>query len=121
MTHFVKNANKCSQCIQRVTTDNPRYCEFMETLERLFPETPHVLTETTEVSPEDTDQTISVFILGGDSTVLQYLPDMTIRDLKLLIEKRLGPIPEKQRLLYKDRELKVSRRNGFFIGVSLKK
>lgn len=93
----------------------------METLERFFPETPHLLTETAEASPEDTDQTISVFMLGGDSTVLQYRPNMTVKDLKLLIEKRLGTVPEKQRLLFKDLELKVSQRNVFLTGLSLKK
>ena len=110
MTHFVKNANRCSQCSQHVTTDNLRYCEFLETLERLFPETPHLLTETTDASPEGANQTISVFMLGGDSTVLKYQPDMTVRNLKLLVKERLGPLPEKQRLLYKDQELKVSQK-----------
>ncbi len=110
MTHFVKNANKCTQCSQHVATDNPRYCEFMETLERLFPETPHLLTEATEVSPEETNQTISVFMLGGDSTVLHYRPNMSVKDLKLLVQQRLGPLPEKQRLLYRDKELKVCQR-----------
>ena len=86
----------------------------METLERLFPETPHPLTETTEVSPEDTNQTISVFMLGGDSTVLQYRPDMLVKDLKLFVEQRLGTLREKQRLMYKDKELKVSHRKHRF-------
>lgn len=85
----------------------------METLERLFPETPHPLTETTEVSPEDTNQTISVFMLGGDSTVLQYRPDMLVKDLKLFVKQRLGTLPEKQRLMYVDKELKVSQ--SFFL------
>ncbi|KAJ7381006.1 hypothetical protein OS493_004601 [Desmophyllum pertusum] len=106
VTHFVKNANKCSQCSRHVAIDNACYCEFVETLERLFPESPHTLTETAEVAPEDADQTISVVMLGGDCTVLQYRPGMTVKDLKLLVEKRLGPLPEKQRLLYKDQELK---------------
>lgn len=110
MTHFVKNANRCSQCSQHVTTDNKRYCEFLETLERLFPETPHLLTETTDAAPEDANPTISVFMLGGDSTVFEYQPDMTVKHLKLLVKERLGPLPEKQRLLYKDQELKVSQR-----------
>ena len=107
MTHFVKTANKCSQCSQDVAIDNPRYREFVETLDRLFPESPHALLETTDVVSEETNPTISVVMLGGDCTVLQYNPNMTVRDLKTSVEKRLGYLPEKQRLLYKDKELKV--------------
>jgi len=78
----------------------------METLERLFPETPHLLTETPDAAPEDVNPTISVFMLGGDSTVFEYQPGMTVKDLKLLVKERLGTSPEKQRLLFKDQELK---------------
>lgn len=46
-------------------------------------------------------------MLGGDSTVLAYQPLMAIGDLKLFVQKRLGPVPEKQRILYKEQELKV--------------
>lgn len=108
VTHFVKHLNRCSQCSQNVTTDNVRYCEFVETLERLFPETPHLLTETTDAAPEDANPTISVFMLGGDSTVFEYQPSMTVKQLKLFVKERLGTSPEKQRLLFRDQELKVS-------------
>lgn len=108
VTHFVKNANRCSQCSQNVATDNVRYCEFVETLERLFPETPHLLTEASDSASEDVNPTISVFMLGGDSTVFEYQPNMTVKHLKLKVKERLGTSPEKQRLLYKDQELKVS-------------
>ena len=53
------------------------------------------------------DKTISVVMLGGDSTVVEYQPLMTILSLKIFIKNRLGPEPKKQRLLYKQRELKV--------------
>lgn len=107
MVHFVKNRNKCSQCSEYVTTDNPSYCEFLETLERLFPDTPHPLLETTDSAPEEINQTISVVMLGGESTVLEYRPDMTVYEVKNCVKERLGPAPEKQRLLYKEQELKV--------------
>lgn len=110
VTHLVKIANMCSQCFKNVTTDNLRYIEFVETLERLFPETPHLLTETTDAASEDANPTISVFKLGGESTVFEYQPGMTVKHLKLLVKERLGTLPEKQRLLYKDQELKVSQR-----------
>lgn len=70
-----------------------------------------MLTELEEVVPEDINQTISVVMLGGDSTVLEYKPDMTVQELKLVVKERLGHLPEKQRLLYKDQELKVRKRN----------
>ncbi|PFX18305.1 uncharacterized protein LOC111339739 [Stylophora pistillata] len=106
VTHSVKNASKCPQCSQDVAADNPRYCEFVETLERLFPDSPHLLLETTYDASQETNLTISIVMLGGDCTVLQYHPDMTVRDLKISVGKRLGYLPEKQRLLYKDMELK---------------
>ena len=46
-------------------------------------------------------------MLGGDSTVVAYRPYMTILDLKNFVQIRLGPTPQKQRLLYKEQELKV--------------
>lgn len=46
-------------------------------------------------------------MLGGDSTVVEYQPSMTIQKLKDFVKSRLGPVPEKQRLLYKEQELKV--------------
>ena len=53
------------------------------------------------------DKTISVVMLGGDSTVVEYQPNMSILALKAFIKSRLGPEPDKQRLLYKEQELKV--------------
>ena len=49
-------------------------------------------------------------MLGGDSTVLPYTPFMAIRDMKNFVQKRLGPVPDKQRILYKEQELKVGLR-----------
>ena len=46
-------------------------------------------------------------MLGGDSTVLEYQPHLTILSLKDFVKRRLGPDPDKQRLLYKEQELKV--------------
>ena len=53
------------------------------------------------------DKTVSVVMLGGDSTVLEYQPNISILALKAFIQSRLGPEPDKQRLLYKEQELKV--------------
>ena len=80
----------------------------MDILGRLFPEAPHPLTETAEGASEDINQTISVVTLGGESTVLAYRPDMTVYAVKNWVKERLGPPHDKQRLLYKEQELKVN-------------
>lgn len=51
-------------------------------------------------------------MLGGDSTVVEYQPSMTIQKLKDFVKSRLGPVPEKQRLLYKEQELKTQLDSG---------
>jgi len=51
-------------------------------------------------------------MLGGDSTVVQYQPFMTVQDLKSFVQTRLGPAPQKQRLLYKEQELKTQTSSG---------
>ena len=88
--------------------DNPHYIECLATLENLFPKLD------VSSAPEDADwpsaegeKTISVVMLGGDSTVLEYQPHLTILSLKDFVKRRLGPDPDKQRLLYKEQELKV--------------
>ena len=58
-------------------------------------------------SSAEGDKTISVVMLGGDSTVVEYQPNMSILALKAFIKSRLGPEPDKQRLLYEEEELKV--------------
>ena len=63
--------------------------------------------EDTERPSAEGDKTISVVMLGGDSTVLEYQPHLTISSLKDFVKRRLGPDPDKQRLLYKEQELKV--------------
>ena len=63
--------------------------------------------EDTERPSAEGDKTISVVMLGGDSTVLEYQPHLTILSLKDFVKRRLGPDPDKQRLLYKEQELKV--------------
>ena len=109
VTKNVEKSHRCSQCSQAVSTTDPRYLECLATLENLFPKysAPDSTPEHAEMSSLETNQTISVVMLGGDSTVVAYKPSMTIRDLKSFVQTRLGPAPQKQRLLYKEQELKV--------------
>ena len=109
VTEYVEKHQRCSQCPQAVKTSNPRYLEYLETLKNLFPKytAPAVTTENKPSTSLVGKETISVVMLGGDSTVVPYRPGMTIQELKNFVQKRLGPAPEKQRLLCKEKELKV--------------
>ena len=109
MTKHIEKFHKCSQCPQAVSTSDPRYLECVATLENLFPKytAPDSTPEHAELSSLDSNQMISVVMLGGDSTVVAYHPYMSIQDLKNFVQIRLGPAPQKQRLLYKEQELKV--------------
>ena len=83
----------------------------MATLESLFPKfTSPSAPEVDDSSASETaNKTISVVMLGGDSTVVPYSPLMTIQELKTYVQTKLGPAPEKQRLLFKEQELKVGK------------
>ena len=109
VTKNVQTSQKCSQCFEAVSTSDPRYRECLATLENLFPKytAPDSTPEHAEMSSLEINQTISVVMLGGDSTVVEYKPSMTIHYLKEFVQTRLGPPPQKQRLLYKEQELKV--------------
>jgi len=109
VTKNVEKSHRCSQCFEAVSTSDPRYLECLATLENLFPKysAPDSTPEHAEMSSLEPNQTISVVMLGGDSTVVAYVPSMTIQNLKSFVQTRLGPAPQKQRLLYKEQELKV--------------
>ena len=107
VTKHVMESNKCSECNEPVHGESPRYRECCETLQRLFPEDVDVGGAAPDTSTEDADQTISVVMLGGESTVILYNPFSSIQNLKRTIQTKLGPHPDKQRLLYKEQELKV--------------
>ncbi|XP_029193251.2 uncharacterized protein LOC114959410 [Acropora millepora] len=116
LTKHVQQFHKCSQCSECVNTGNPRYLQCLATLENLFPKFTASPSAAKGVDPSTDsftgNQTISVVMLGGDSTVLAYEPLMAIGDLKLFVQKQLGPVPEKQRILYKEQELKTNLDSG---------
>ena len=109
VTNHVQKFHKCSQCHQPVSISDSTYLECLATLENLFPKytAPDATPEYAEMSSMENNQTISVVMLGGDSTVVEYKPSMTILYLKSFVQNRLGPDPQKQRLLYREQELKV--------------
>jgi len=97
-----------------VNTNDSRYLQCLATLDNLFPKfTASSTPESVESASEESEKTISVVMLGGDSTVVQYQPSMTIQALKSFVQNRLGPAPQKQRLLYKDQELKTHTSSGY--------
>ena len=61
----------------------------------------------TELEALSHGSTVTVMMLGGECAVLPFTAAMTVGQLKDAIKKKLGPEPEKQRLMYKDKELKV--------------
>ena len=89
--------------------DNPCYLECCEILLEMFPEDAKLgATEPVVEEVNDADRTVAVIMLGGEKTILPYEPSMSIQSIKLQVKTKLGPPPEKQRLLYGQQELKVN-------------
>ena len=105
----MKKHKKCSQCETPVREDNEIYQEYLETLDFFFP--PEV-----EKNDDDGYQAqraaavsgkIYVTTISGESATLLYNPNKKILDIKKEVENELKTPPEKQRLLYQNKELKV--------------
>ena len=88
--------------------DNEIYKEYLETLDFLFP------------PAEENDESgyqaecaaigsgnIYVTTISGESVTLTYNPNKKIFDIKKVVENELKTSPDKQRLLYQNKELKV--------------
>ena len=52
-------------------------------------------------------ETIRVSVLNGDSINVLFSPSMTVMQLKQIIMSELGHVIQKQKLLWKENELKV--------------
>ncbi|XP_046855656.1 uncharacterized protein LOC124448712 [Xenia sp. Carnegie-2017] len=103
----VKKYQMCSLCEIRVTEDNVMYKEYLEALEFLFPNE-----ENEEIPSKETTymlQTGNLYIttMSGESLTLTYYQNKRISDLKKEVQSGLKTEPEKQRLLYQNKELKV--------------
>lgn len=97
----------CSLCEIRVTEDNVMYKEYLEALEFLFPNE-----ENEEIPSKETTymlQSGNLYIttMSGESLTLTYYQNKRISDLKKEVQSGLKTEPEKQRLLYQNKELKV--------------
>ncbi|XP_031550084.1 uncharacterized protein LOC116287540 [Actinia tenebrosa] len=107
-TKSVKKNQSCSICNKKVTTENPQYQECINILKRLFPEieAPQAIPSTTSATLSG-NETITVSMMGGETTVIPYDANMTIASLKVKISKCFSTEPQKQRLLCDEKELKV--------------
>ncbi|KXJ11434.1 uncharacterized protein LOC110243697 [Exaiptasia diaphana] len=112
-TEYVEKNHRCSMCDKPVAIDNPTYQECIYTLKRMFPdvEAPQPIPSTTAGAPS-TNQTIMVSVMGGEVTVVQFNPNMTVVQLKNRIQEHFKVKPEQQRLLFQDKELKSYKNNS---------
>ena len=108
-TASVKNNKKCSQCENTVTEDNEVYKDYLETLDFLFPpEEEHDESGyQAECAAIGNSGKIYVTTISGESVTITYFPRKTIMDIKKDVEKELKTSPDKQRLIYRNKELKV--------------
>lgn len=112
MTASVQDHQKCSQCDAEITADDPKYKQYVQTLEFLFPtidacEEFNTATQSHGFSAGGLTSHIVITTLSGDSTTRVYNPDQTILSLKNVVEQELKTPCNKQCLLFKDTELKV--------------
>ncbi|CAB4045531.1 Ubiquitin-60S ribosomal L40, partial [Paramuricea clavata] len=108
-TASVKNRKKCSQCGNTATEDNEIYKEYLETLDFLFPPEEEADESAYQAECAATgigSGKIYVTTISGESVTLSYYPLKKIFDIKKEVEKELRTPPEKQRLLYRNKELK---------------
>ena len=108
VTASVRENNKCSQCESEVKEDNETYQEYLETLDFLFP--PEEEYEDSDSQAEfsaTSSGKIYVTTISGESVTLPYNPFKKIFDIKKEVENELKTPPDKQRLLFRNKELKV--------------
>lgn len=88
--------------------DNEVYQEYLETLDFLFPpEEEYEDSGYQEECSVTSSGKIYVTTISGESVTLPYSPCKKIFDIKKEVENELKTPPEKQRLLFRNKELKV--------------
>ena len=110
VTSHWEQSKQCSQCgcsIER-TSLNLRKC--YQALEILFPEIYIDQTNNTASSPGASTGKITVIRLNGEAAEIDYNPRFTIYKIKQQVHEFLKVAPEKQRLVYNGREMKVRKK-----------
>ncbi|XP_028413485.1 uncharacterized protein LOC114536328 [Dendronephthya gigantea] len=108
----VKNSNKCSQCDSFVDENNKRYQQYLKTMNFLFPNEEEDEDNNSIVEMDIAEGEIKVITLSGEHAILKYQRRKTIRVVKEEVERELKTPPERQRLLYQEKELKMKDENN---------
>ena len=88
--------------------DNETYQEYLETLDFLFPpEEEYADSDSQAEFSASSSGKIYVTTISGESVTLLYTPFKKIFDIKKEVENELKTPPDKQRLLFRNKELKV--------------
>ena len=105
----MKQENKCSQCESTVDVNNAIYKEYLKILTFLFPNEEEEIDydDDSVAEMEVAEGYITVTTLSGESATFEYQLKKKILDIKKEIEKEFKTPPNKQRLLFEDKELKV--------------
>ena len=106
----MKRNNKCSQCENTVTEENEIYKEYLETLDFLFP--PEVENKGSAGYQAESavvfgSGNVYVTTISGEAVTLSYQSLKRIVNIKKEVENELKIPPEKQRLLFRNKELQV--------------
>ncbi|XP_071133210.1 uncharacterized protein [Mytilus edulis] len=112
LVNGIENNGKCPYpgCSQEISKDCNQIILFKEILAQLFKKYETTYSPTVN---HDSDETfINVIGLTGESTRIQYTPNLTVRELKKRINQFLRIEPSKQKLLYESREMNNDSSNG---------
>ncbi|KAJ8318511.1 LOW QUALITY PROTEIN: hypothetical protein KUTeg_003602 [Tegillarca granosa] len=107
----VKNTSSCPYpgCSQKVDVDSENVHWFEAILDLMTFMILHLL---------DSSATVNITVLNGESMQIVYNPAMTINEVKRQIQIKLSHDINKQKLLYKDKELQIYKPGGEYARLS---
>ena len=104
---FCQTKGECPHpgCSISISPNSPTIQWFKEILKERFRE---YEADYTPLAPKQSGkEVLNITVLNGDATHIPYHASMTMSDVKSQIEKNLGIPPNKQKLLYQDKEVEV--------------
>lgn len=104
---FCKEKKQCPHpgCSISITKDSPTIRWFQAILEEMFRE---YETNYTPPAPKGSGkEVLNVTVLNGDATIIPYASTMTVLDVKHQIDYKLKIPQNKQKLLFKEKEVQV--------------
>lgn len=117
----VKNTSSCPYpgCSQKVDVDSENVHWFEAILDQMFTEyRPDDIDDFTPTVCSDSSATVNITVLNGESMQIVYNPAMTINEVKRQIQIKLSHDINKQKLLYKDKELQIYKPGGEYARLS---